>query len=302
MSISVVGSINMDLVVSASRLPSKGETVLGDNLSYHPGGKGANQACAIGRLGGQVKMFGCVGKDIFGSQMADNLTKAGVDTSYLRQTDHSQSGTALISVAEQDNTIIVIPGANNLVDVDYIKQIKQYLISSDLVLIQLEIPIATVDYVCHLCYEHSVPVLLNPAPAKNLSKHILQNATYITPNENEANIMYPNFDSLENLVKQYPERLIITLGDQGVIAANKNQEPIYTPALKVNAIDTTGAGDTFNGAFGYAISQQMPLEKALIFANTAAAISTQKLGAQTGMPSLDEVNDLLRNSKNYQKC
>ena len=302
MSISVVGSINMDLVVTASRLPGKGETILGENLSYHPGGKGANQAYAIGRLGGRVNMFGCVGKDSFGKQMADNLTKAGVDTSYLRQTEQAHSGTALITVAEQDNTIVVVPGANNLVNIDYINQVKQALLSSDLVLIQLEIPMQTVDYVCRLCQEHGVPVLLNPAPARRLSEYLLQNATYLTPNENEAKIIYPEFDSLKSLVKNYPEKLIITLGDQGSIAADKNKKLIYTPAIKVNAIDTTGAGDTFNGAFAFALSRQMPVEKALIFANTAAAISTQKLGAQTGMPSLGEVNEILKSNETYMQC
>lgn len=294
MRIAVVGSLNMDLTVTTERLPRKGETLLGQSLHTIPGGKGANQACAIGRLGGDVTMFGCVGDDDFGHQLIHALGNNGVNTSPIRKISGVPTGIALITVGESDNTIIVVPGANHSVDTDYLNDIQAELLTFDLVLLQLEIPIATVAAICQLCHDHGIDVLLNPAPAQPLSRTLLQQIRYLTPNEHEAALLLPGDFSMEERVRQMPGRLIITLGSEGSLAADPDRQLIRTPAASATVVDTTGAGDTYNGAFAFATASGLPFREALRFASTAASISTERLGAQGGMPTRDQVEARLR--------
>ena len=294
MKIAVVGSLNMDLTVTAPRIPLKGETILGHELQYHPGGKGANQAFAIARLGTDVTMFGCVGKDAFGNQLVDNLKSTGAETKWIKQIDQAKTGIALITVGEHDNTIVVVPGANSYVDINYINTVKDELLQASLVMMQLEIPSPTVQYVCQICHEANVPVMLNPAPAILLDQDLINQVSYLTPNEHEAQIIFNDTSALEDLLRRHPEKLVVTRGAQGAIVADNTGHIINVPAIDAVVVDTTGAGDTFNGALAVALTEGQNMSKALQFANTAAGLSVSKLGAQSGMPTRAEVEELLK--------
>ena len=289
MKISVVGSINMDQTVTAERIPLKGETLHGDSLSYIPGGKGANQAVAMARLGADIEMFGCVGDDSNGQVLIDNLAENGVKTGNIRKITGVPTGLAIITVGENDNTIIVVAGANAKVDCEYIDSIREELLKSDYVVMQHEIPAETVEYVVNLCYENGIKVVLNPAPAREVKREVLDKITWLTPNEHEAKILFGADTKTKDLLKEYPEKLVITLGSDGVAAAKKNGTVIHVPVRPAKVVDTTGAGDTLNGAFCTMLAESEDLENALRFANTAASLSTEKFGAQTGMPTREEV-------------
>ena len=289
MKISVVGSINMDQTVTAERIPLKGETLHGDSLSYMPGGKGANQAVAMARLGADIEMFGCVGDDSNGQVLIDNLAENGVKTGNIRKITGVPTGLAIITVGENDNTIIVVAGANAKVDCEYIDSIREELLKSDYVVMQHEIPAETVEYVVNLCYENGIKVVLNPAPAREVKREVLDKITWLTPNEHEAKILFGADTKTKDLLKEYPEKLVITLGSDGVAAAKKNGTVIHVPVRPAKVVDTTGAGDTLNGAFCTMLAESEDLENALRFANTAASLSTEKFGAQTGMPTREEV-------------
>ena len=287
--IGVVGSINMDMTVQAERIPQKGETLKGENLQYIPGGKGANQAVAMAKLGADVVMFGCVGKDAAGESLCKNLKDMGVDTSYIQEADGVPTGLAIITVGENDNTIVVVAGANNEVSIDYVKSIREALLKCDIVLLQHEIPQETIEYVIEFCHEHGIQIVLNPGPARPVKKEILEKVTYLTPNEHETVILFGKERTFEELMKQYPEKLVITQGSRGVSTCLESGEILLVPARKANVVDTTGAGDTLNGAFTVAITEGKSIKDALAFANTAASLSTEKFGAQGGMPTYDEV-------------
>lgn len=289
MKTAVVGSINMDMTVTAERIPLKGETLKGDELHYIPGGKGANQAVAMAKLGAEVEMFGCVGDDEAGQKLVKNLQEAGVSTGHIRIVKGVPTGIALITVGENDNTIIVVAGANNCVDKEYVDSIKEELFQCNIVLLQHEIPQETVEYVVDICTEHGIKVVLNPAPARPVKQEILEKVTYLTPNEHEAAILFGNDCSTEELLKKYPEKLVITQGSKGVAACRKTGEILLVPARKADVVDTTGAGDTLNGAFTVEVAKGRDIESALKLANTAASLSTEKFGAQGGMPTLEEV-------------
>lgn len=289
MKISVVGSINMDQTVTAERIPLKGETLHGDSLSYIPGGKGANQAVAMARLGADIEMFGCVGDDSNGQVLIDNLAENGVKTGNIRKITGVPTGLAIITVGENDNTIIVVAGANAKVDCEYIDSIREELLKSDYVVMQHEIPAETVEYVVNLCYENGIKVVLNPAPAREVKREVLDKITWLTPNEHEAKILFGADTKTKDLLKEYPEKLVITLGSDGVAAAKKDGTVIHVPVRSAKVVDTTGAGDTLNGAFCTMLAESEDLENALRFANTAASLSTEKFGAQTGMPTREEV-------------
>lgn len=287
--ISVIGSLNMDMTVTTPRIPKKGETVLGSDLSFYPGGKGANQAYALSRLGADVTLFGCVGADDFGRQLTGHLEQGGVQTRYIETKSSVKTGIALISVEPSDNAIIVVPGANGQVDRSYIDTVREPLTQSSLVIMQLEIPLDTVAYVCQLCIQSSIPVLLNPAPSVKLPQSIIDQVSYLTPNEHEVTQIWDTDGPVEARLRRYPEKLIVTLGSQGSMMATTSGELIHAPACKAHVVDTTGAGDTFNAALALAITRGFFWPKALRFANTAAGISTEKNGAQAGMPTFDEV-------------
>ena len=286
--IAVVGSVNMDLTVKAQRHPGKGETVSGWDLQYIPGGKGANQAVAAARLGGDVTMFGCVGDDIFGEQLLENLEKNGVKTQYMLRIPQMSSGIALITVADKDNTIVVVPGANHSVTIEYLRKMEEKILQADIILLQNEIPLESVEYTVYLAEKAGKTLIYNPAPAVPVSRDIIDKVTFLTPNEHEACILFPDEDNLDALLEKQKGRLIVTLGEKGA-AALYDGRIIRIPARLSVVADTTGAGDTFNGAFAYALANEYPVDRALRFANIAAGISAEHAGAQNGMPDYDTV-------------
>ncbi|MDY4574870.1 MAG: ribokinase [Intestinibacter sp.] len=289
MKLAVVGSINTDMTVTAERIPLKGETLLGDSISYIPGGKGANQAVAMAKLGAEVEMFGCIGDDSNGQKMIENMKNVGIKTEHIKVLEGVPTGIAMITVGENDNTIIVVPGANGKVDKDYVDGIKDVLQTYDMVVLQHEIPLDTVHYIVEFCAEKNIPVVLNPAPAAKVPMEIIEKVTYLTPNEHEAVLIFGDEMTTEELLKKYPEKLLITQGSRGVSTCLKSGEILTVPARPAKVVDTTGAGDTLNGAFSVQIANGANIKDALTFANTAASLSTEKFGAQSGMPTVQEV-------------
>lgn len=294
--IAVVGSINMDMTVTAERIPLKGETLRGDSIRYIPGGKGANQAVAMAKLGAQIELFGCVGNDANGQKLLDNLASVGVGTSHIKVKKDTPTGVAMITVGENDNTIVVVPGANGEVDRAYIDEIQSVLETYDMVVLQHEIPLDTVHYVVELCAEKNIPVLLNPAPAAQVPMDIIEKVTYLTPNEHEAILIFGD-QTTEELLKQYPEKLIITQGSKGVSVGLHSGETVTVLARPANVVDTTGAGDTLNGAFAVRRAAGDDIRQALAYANIAASLSTEKFGAQSGMPTAEEVENEMEGKK-----
>ncbi|PFA69832.1 ribokinase [Bacillus sp. AFS015802] len=285
--IAVIGSSSMDLVVTSAKRPGAGETVLGDSFDTVPGGKGANQAVAAARLGADVYMIGCVGDDPYGQEILENFKSNDVHTEYVEPVTGEKSGTAHIILAEGDNSIVVVKGANDLVTPEYVEKTANFLKTCDLIMIQQEIPEETVEYVADLCNKIEVPLLLNPAPARKISQNVIVRASYLTPNEHEADVLFNGMNPSEAL-KQYPDKVIITEGAAGVRYHDGTKE-IMVPSFKVEVVDTTGAGDTFNAAFGTAVAEGQTMEESLRFANRAASLSVTGFGAQGGMPTRDEV-------------
>lgn len=294
MKIAVVGSINMDMTVTAERIPKKGETLKGDSLSYIPGGKGANQAVAMAKLGADVEMFGCVGNDGNGHALLENLRQVGVGTEHIKVLDGVPTGVAMITVGDNDNTIVVVAGANGAVDKAYVDEVKDVLAGYDMVVLQHEIPLETVHYVVEFCAERGIKVVLNPAPAAEVPMDIIEKVTYVTPNEHEAVLIFGKELDTKQLLQKYPEKLVITQGSRGVSTCLASGKVLNVPARAANVVDTTGAGDTLNGAFCVQISNGAGMEEALTYANTAASLSTEKFGAQTGMPTRQEVERELK--------
>ncbi|MFP7734866.1 ribokinase [Priestia aryabhattai] len=289
--VTVIGSSSMDLVVTSNIRPGAGETVLGESFKTVPGGKGANQAVAAARLGADVSMIGCVGEDHYGKAIVDNFKSNGVSIENMKPVTGSDSGTAHIILAEGDNSIVVVKGANDYITPDYVEKAKEKIKEADIVLIQQEIPEETVEYVAQLCKELNVPLLLNPAPARPLKAEVIEQVSYITPNEHEAALLFEGKEKVE-MLKQYPNKLFITEGKQGVRYFNGEKE-VLVPSYQVEAVDTTGAGDTFNAALAVALAEGMGFEKGIQFANRAASLSVTKFGAQGGMPTRKEVEESL---------
>ncbi|HDR7351287.1 ribokinase [Bacillus wiedmannii] len=290
--IAVVGSISMDLVAVSKKRPKAGETVIGEAFHTIPGGKGANQAVAAARLGANVAMVGAVGNDNYGTVVRSNLENERIFIDYVVPVTDAATGIAHIVLAEEDNSIVVVQGANALVNESVVDRSKDLLIKADMVVLQLEIPLETVKYVLAICEEHNIPVMLNPAPAQVLSEDILEKATYITPNEHECRIVLDDFTSpIEDLLAKYPNKLLMTEGSKGVRFHN-GTEIVHVPSIAVDVVDTTGAGDTFNGALAVALSEGETLQKAIRFANIAGGLSVTKLGAQGGMPTRDRVREV----------
>lgn len=287
--ITVVGSINMDIVCQTNVFPKQGETILGERFETIPGGKGANQAVAAARLGAKVAMVGAVGQDSFGPALLNTLQNEGIDTSTVK-TVATNTGIANIILYEQDNRIIVVPGANFDVTPNMVAKQEALLAKSKLVVMQLEIPVETVEATLALCEKLHVPVLLNPAPARNFKPEWMDQIAYLTPNETECAYMFGG--ELEATLAKYPNKLIVTLGDDGAIYHN-GEEIVKVAGFKANPVDTTGAGDTFNGAFAAKIVTGASVGEAVQFANAAGSLSVEKFGAQGGMPTTAEVLERL---------
>lgn len=294
----VVGSSNTDMVIKAGHLPRPGETILGGTFFMNPGGKGANQAVAIARLGASVTFICKTGSDIFGHQSQQLFEEEGINTSYIFSDPEHPSGVALITVDEHaENCIVVASGANaNLLPSDLAKA-EEAIDQADIVLMQLEIPMETVEYVAEIAYRKNKKVILNPAPAHPLSPSLLKRLYMITPNETEAEMISGvKITDQESAVKAARilsemgvQNVIITLGSKGALVyCDEGAELV--PALKVKAVDTTAAGDVFNGALTVALSEGRSQLEAVRFACKASAISVTRVGAQSSAPYRNEVD------------
>ena len=282
--ITVIGSINMDMVTKADLTPEQGETILGTDFQMIPGGKGANQAVAAARLGAEVTMIGCVGDDAFSDVALLNLNTEGVATSGVKRVADTPTGVANIILTEEDNRIIVIPGANHALTADDVLCNEETIINSDLIMMQLEIPLDTVAAVVEMAAALGIPVLLNPAPVQKLSMDLLERVTFLTPNETEEQALA--------LPEHFRDKLIVTLGEKGAAYMADGQAQ-RVPGNSVKVVDTTGAGDTFNGALAVQVARGEKLEGAIHFANAAAALSVTAFGAQAGMPEEKDVLNFL---------
>jgi len=292
----VVGSINMDLVAIASKIPAVGETVAGTDFRTHPGGKGANQAVAVARLGHPVRMIGKVGTDAFGAELENHLREAGVDIEGVA-THQGPSGTAVIVVSPSgDNSIVVVPGANAAVDARFVDEHVAMIRGAALVLAQLEIPLATIEHLAALCARENVPLVLDPAPATELPASLIRAVDWLTPNETEAAFYvgaHTAHETARALVDMGCRGVVLKLGSRGVYVSSTRWQD-FCPAFSVEAIDTTAAGDAFNGAFAVGLAKGMSPKESATFATAAAAISVTRRGAQASMPTREEVEAFIR--------
>lgn len=293
----VVGSSNTDMVVKAERLPMPGETVLGGTFFMNAGGKGANQAVAAARLGGNVLLVAHVGNDLFGEQAVTHFQKEKINTSFVTRNPEYPSGVALIVVdSKGENCISVAPGSNRHLLPMHIGAAFKGLSAPAFVLIQMEIPDATIAFTLEYCRKNNLKAILNPAPAKALDKHILQGLYLITPNESEAEILtgirvideVSACKAAEQLRAMGIANVVVTLGSKGaLLMTGEEMKHILSP--KVTSVDSTAAGDCFNGALAVALSEGRPLADAVAFACRAASISVTRLGAQASMPFRNEM-------------
>jgi ribokinase len=288
----VVGSINMDLVTQAPRFAGPGETILGERFVTVPGGKGANQAVAAARLGATVALVGATGNDTFGRQLRQGLAAERIDLTHVAQLDDCASGTASITIAGGENQIVVVPAANAQVTPAQVEQAHTLIACADSVLVQMEIPLETVEATLQLGHRLGVPVILNPAPARKLPLEWLKLARYVTPNQHELSMLLglDPTDDFRALMQRAPCPVVLTRGAEGAWYREQG-EPIHQSAFQVDVIDSTGAGDTFNAALAVFLHEGLPT--AVRKACAAAALSVAKFGAQGGMPQLSEVDALL---------
>ncbi|NAS10689.1 ribokinase [Poritiphilus flavus] len=294
----VVGSSNTDMVVKTPRFPEPGETILGGDFFMFPGGKGANQAVAAARVGGEVSFICSLGDDIFGKNSLDGYTKEKINTSSVLVTANTPSGVALITVnASGENEIVVASGANALLSEEHLESASGMLNQATMVLTQLETPMATVEFLAQRCRETGIPLIINPAPAQKLTDETLKGLYLITPNETETRILTGIDPSEEGgaekasayLLEKGVQNVIITLGKRGAYFHNAEKQFLSKPPV-VMAVDTTAAGDVFNGVLTVCLSQNKSWEESIAFANKAAALSVTRMGAQASAPYLDEIN------------
>ncbi|MDO5553198.1 MAG: ribokinase [Planctomycetia bacterium] len=300
----VIGSSNTDMVVKSDRIPVPGETITGGSFLLAQGGKGANQAVAAARLGAEVLFVTRVGNDMFGREAVEQYQREGIDTSFIEVDATAATGVALILVdAKGENLISVASGANHALYPEQIDRASEAIGQADLVILQLEIPLATVEYAVALCNKLGVPVILDPAPAPRvpLPDSVLKGIATIKPNETEASALtgMPVTDSesaeksAQFLLDKGAKSVIITLGTQGVFAISACGERAFVPSFSVSAVDSTAAGDCFSAAYAVATVQGHSLSDAIRFAAAAAAISVTRIGAQGSLPTLAEVNEFL---------
>lgn len=288
--IAVLGSANMDLVVTVDRVPHSGETVTGRGFHTVPGGKGANQALAAARAGGAVRFLGAVGTDTYGEEIRGLLAAEGIDVSGLATAD-APTGTAHITVDSTGaNSIIVVPGANGSV-IDVTPRHRDAIAASDILLLQLELPLATVTEAARFAQSCGVRTILTPAPAVPLPAGLLDAVDLLVPNEHEAAILTDQGDP-QALVGEVRD-VLVTLGERGVRYLAHGEAPINVRAFKVNAVDTTAAGDTFVGAYAVAVSEGADRGSALRWASAAAALAVGRLGASASMPRRTEIEDFV---------
>lgn len=291
----VLGSLSTDFVATTEIRPNVGETVQGQSFFTTFGGKGANQAVAIARLGSEVTMLGRVGDDSFGQPIVDNLKANGVNVSNVESVTDMSSGAALITIADSDNSIIYVPGANACVDAAYVRAHKDAILACDLAVTQHELSEEAVLALAEICKENNIPFILNPAPYRDLPAGLLDMVNYIIPNESECKLLFPNM-TIEEALEANPNKLIVTMGSRGVMF-NDGQTSHLVASFKVDVVDTTGAGDTFVGGFSTGIAKGLNLKNAIKLGNLAGGQSVTKMGAQGGMPHLAD----LKENSNYDK-
>lgn len=296
MKIVVVGSINMDYVLKTEALPKLGETLSAKFFTTVFGGKGANQAVAAARLGAEVIMIGAVGSDSIGVELKDNLAHENINVTGVHAVDGA-SGVAMINVADNgDNTIVVYPGANAQLDTKWVKHHEALIKSADCLMVQLEVPIDTVMEAVKIASENGVKVIFNPAPAKPFPDEIFQYVDIITPNETELMKISGKEDIVEGareLITRGANSVVVTLGEHGSMFID-HEKTYEAGSYKVNSIDSTAAGDAFNAALALKMIESDDIEKGLGFSNAVGALVTTKLGAQTSLPYIEEVEDFLK--------
>lgn len=286
-SVCVVGSINMDMTIATDKMPAQGETVIDGKFATYYGGKGANQAVAAARMGTTVNMIGAVGDDPFGTDLLTHLDNEGITTDGIEIMPDKATGIANIILSEQDNRIIVASGANNAVTPELVDCYQETIKQSDIVLLQLEIPLDAVVHTVALANKYDVPVVLNPAPYNQLPESMVKGVTYFTPNEIELSEMIRNTD-----YESIKQKVVVTKGKYGVFYFDEMDER-HVLSHHVDVQDTTGAGDTFNGVLAAMLARKESLASSVHYANAAGALSVTKRGAQSGMPTFREMKDFL---------
>jgi ribokinase len=297
----VIGSSNMDLTLKGPRIPRQGETVLGGNFSMAPGGKGANQAVAAARAGGTVSLIARIGNDFFGERAIRSFAFDRIDVSHTIEDRDNPSGIAMVFVGENgENCIGVAAGANTKLSVEDVERSREAVLSASILLMQLETPLETVCAAAEIAVGNNIKVILNPAPARQLPSSLLKNVFILTPNEFEAGVLagfevHDDDDAdraADKLLEEGVKTVIITLGARGAFVAGAEFRGLV-PGFLVHAVDSTGAGDVFNGALAVAWSEGKDIRTAVVFANAAAAISVTKLGAQPSIPRRKEIDRFL---------
>lgn len=300
----VVGSINLDLVCTAPKIPAAGETVSGTSFHTYPGGKGANQAVAASRLGHRVRMIGKVGNDAFGKQLRASLEEAGVDTGAVETAGTSSGIAQIVTAASGENVIVVVPGANANVSPADLDKHMDIIRSADMVLAQLEIPMDAVQHLGEIVQRERIPLMLDPAPARALPERLLRSVEWLTPNESEACILLglppQELASTElngittKLLGRGCKNVVLKLGKRGCYLGLGSGERVSLPAYEVTAVDSTAAGDAFNGAFAVALSEGKNAVESATWASAVATLSVTRAGAQSAMPTREMVTEFIR--------
>ena len=313
--ITIVGSLNADLVVAVRRLPAPGETVTGNDFRVFPGGKGANQAYAAARLAAgalPVRMVGRVGSDAYGGWLRQNLASAGVDVTHVGMVDGQPTGLGLITVdAAGQNQIVVVPGANGAFVPAVLSEAHHAVHGAAIVLLQLEVPLPTVQTAARVAKEGGAQVILDPAPARALADMLLRSVDYVTPNESELAVLTGGsaqttlrrseaVTRARQLIARGARKVLVKMGRQGALLVTDSTEQLF-PAFAVDAIDTTAAGDAFNAGLAFGLAQGQPEAEAVRFASATAALCVTRAGAQPSMPTRAEVEDLIARSPMHER-
>lgn len=305
MKVLVIGSFMMDLVARTPRAPIEGETIIGKSFNQFTGGKGANQAVAAARLGSDVTMIGKLGRDSFGKAQIDSLTHEGINCKYVLFDDNESSGVGCITLEENGhNRIVIIPGANLKLTPNDIEKYEDQIKASDILVLQLEIPVETVYKAIELGHKYKKSIILNPAPAAKLDREFIKLVDYIVPNETEASLLTgikvnsieSGREAAKNLLEAGCKNVIITLGERGALLINDTEE-IFQKPYNVKPVDSTAAGDSFIGAFAYSLTKGLNHKDAMEFASAEGALTVTKIGAQPSLPSLMEVEMFMKEKR-----